>query len=264
MVESEKAAKMNKAKIGSPARATPSSAASTAAARKPFKGDPEKRKHETDGAEINRTDSSTRNKVIGLIYNGLAYRNTDPVEDVMAKAMEVEAAAFERFQGETPAYKEKMRSLFQNLKNKTNKELGRRVMSGDVPAKRFVVMSHEELKSAEQKEQDSKLEKENMLKAQVPMMEKSVTDALGCSRCGQRKVSYSQAQTRSADEPMTTFCECTVCGNRWKVSNLPRALMALPLLTPLVVVLLDGPTDEGYGFGRRVRVFLQPSPRRGT
>lgn len=28
-----------------------------------------------------------------------------------------------------------------------------------------------------------------------------------CGKCGQKKVSYSQAQTRSADEPMTTFCE---------------------------------------------------------
>jgi transcription elongation factor S-II len=41
---------------------------------------------------------------------------------------------------------------------------------------------------------------------------------LTCGKCGQKKVSYSQAQTRSADEPMTTFCECTVCGNRWKFS----------------------------------------------
>ena len=39
-----------------------------------------------------------------------------------------------------------------------------------------------------------------------------------CGKCKQSRVAYSQAQTRSADEPMTTFCECTVCGNRWKFS----------------------------------------------
>lgn len=29
-----------------------------------------------------------------------------------------------------------------------------------------------------------------------------------------------QVQTRSADEPMTTFVFCNQCGNRWKVSLL--------------------------------------------
>lgn len=39
-----------------------------------------------------------------------------------------------------------------------------------------------------------------------------------CGKCKFMKVAYSQAQTRSADEPMTTFCECMNCGNRWKFS----------------------------------------------
>ena len=31
---------------------------------------------------------------------------------------------------------------------------------------------------------------------------------------------FSQVQTRSADEPMTTFVLCNECGNRWKVSQI--------------------------------------------
>lgn len=30
-------------------------------------------------------------------------------------------------------------------------------------------------------------------------------------------IAYPQVQTRSADEPMTTFAYCNECGNRWKV-----------------------------------------------
>ena len=30
------------------------------------------------------------------------------------------------------------------------------------------------------------------------------------------KCTYYQLQTRSADEPMTTFVTCINCGNRWK------------------------------------------------
>ena len=42
------------------------------------------------------------------------------------------------------------------------------------------------------------------------------TDAFKCRKCGSRETTYSQAQLRSADEPMTTFVACISCGNRWK------------------------------------------------
>jgi hypothetical protein len=44
----------------------------------------------------------------------------------------------------------------------------------------------------------------------------STTDMFQCRKCKERKTRYYQMQTRSADEPMTTFIYCVVCGNRWK------------------------------------------------
>ena len=38
-----------------------------------------------------------------------------------------------------------------------------------------------------------------------------------CRKCHQRKTTYYQLQTRSADEPMTVFITCQVCGNKWRV-----------------------------------------------
>lgn len=35
-------------------------------------------------------------------------------------------------------------------------------------------------------------------------------------KCRTDKTTYYQLQTRSADEPMTTFVTCHECGNRWK------------------------------------------------
>jgi len=135
--------------------------------------------------------------------------------------------------------------------------LGPRVMSGEITAAQFVVMNHEELKSAERRKEDEKLHAENMKKAQVPMAEKSISDALRCGRCGQRKVSYSQAQTRSADEPMTTFCECTVCGNRWKVgrsrflvstfANNHSSLELSAMYSCHQILLLQQLFTDGYG-----------------
>jgi transcription elongation factor S-II len=140
-------------------------------------------------------------------------------QDILRVAIEVEEAAFKVYQPETSGpYKEKMRSLFQNLKNKSNPQLRRRVFNGEIAPARFVVMTHDELKSEERKAEDEKLMKENMDKAMVAQEERSVSSALRCGKCGQKRVSYTQAQTRSADEPMTTFCECLHCGNRWKFS----------------------------------------------
>jgi transcription elongation factor S-II len=211
--------------MGSPAPApTPSPVAAhavpppSAGPKKKFEGDPEKRKFDVDGVDIKRTDSNTRNQCIGLIYNGLAYRSTVSATEVMAKAVAVEQAAFTEYKGETPVYKKKIRSLFSNLKNKSNKELGVNVLGGKITPDKFVVMTDDELKSEDRRREEKEFEKENMRMAQVPMATKSVSDSLECGRCKKKMVSYTQAQTRSADEPMTTFCECMNCGKRWKVS----------------------------------------------
>ena len=37
-----------------------------------------------------------------------------------------------------------------------------------------------------------------------------------CGKCKSRKTTYYQLQTRSADEPMTTFITCMSCNNHWK------------------------------------------------
>ena len=42
------------------------------------------------------------------------------------------------------------------------------------------------------------------------------TDLFHCGRCGGKNCSYYQLQTRSADEPMTTFVTCLICGKKWK------------------------------------------------
>ena len=43
----------------------------------------------------------------------------------------------------------------------------------------------------------------------------ATTDMYKCFKCNKRKCVVSQYQTRSADEPMTTFVKCLVCENFW-------------------------------------------------
>jgi transcription elongation factor S-II len=42
------------------------------------------------------------------------------------------------------------------------------------------------------------------------------TDIFRCGKCRKNNCTYFQMQTRSADEPMTTFVTCLECGKRWK------------------------------------------------
>lgn len=37
-----------------------------------------------------------------------------------------------------------------------------------------------------------------------------------CRKCKSKKTEYYQLQTRSADEPMTTYVHCKECDNHWK------------------------------------------------
>ena len=44
----------------------------------------------------------------------------------------------------------------------------------------------------------------------------SITSEFICGKCKSSNCTYYQLQTRSADEPMTTFVSCQNCGKRWK------------------------------------------------
>lgn len=49
--------------------------------------------------------------------------------------------------------------------------------------------------------------------------ELATTSEFRCEACNERTTRFFQLQIRSADEPMTTFIECTTCHNRWKLDD---------------------------------------------
>jgi transcription elongation factor S-II len=108
-------------------------------------------------------------------------------------------------------YIEKLRTLIINLKD-TN--LLNNLLSKAVKAHEFVYMSHQELRPELWKSliEEKKIKDENMY---APKIEAS-TDNFICGKCKSKKCTYYQLQTRSADEPMTTFVTCLDCGNRFK------------------------------------------------
>jgi DNA-directed RNA polymerase subunit M/transcription elongation factor TFIIS len=47
-------------------------------------------------------------------------------------------------------------------------------------------------------------------------MDADYVGAFKCGKCKSTKTSYYQMQTRSADEPMTTYVTCLNCDKKWK------------------------------------------------
>lgn len=89
-----------------------------------------------------------------------------------------------------------------------------KLLNDEIQTSKLAFMSYSELYPDKWDKliEDKKLRLENKY---FPIIEAS-TDIFKCRKCKTNKCTYYQLQTRSADEPMTTFVTCIECGNRWK------------------------------------------------
>ena len=108
-------------------------------------------------------------------------------------------------------YVDRVRSIYFNLNNES---LLQQLADGTIKPHVVAFMTHQELrpekweKLIQEKIQRDKYKYETNIEA--------ATDTFKCRKCQSNKCTYYQMQTRSADEPMTTFVTCIDCGNRWK------------------------------------------------
>jgi transcription elongation factor S-II len=111
----------------------------------------------------------------------------------------------------THLYLDKLRSIYANLKNPA---LIAKITNKTLKPHEVAFMTHQEIvpEKWERLLSDKKIREENIY---APKIEAS-TDGFTCRKCKSKECSYYQLQTRSADEPMTTFVTCITCGNRWK------------------------------------------------
>jgi len=108
-------------------------------------------------------------------------------------------------------YLDRLRSIYINLKNT---EILEQIKNGTIQAHIIAFMSHQEMRPDKWKEliEDKIIKDKNKFETNV----EASTDTFTCRKCKSNKCTYYQMQTRSADEPMTTFVTCIECGNRWK------------------------------------------------
>ncbi|KAL4235738.1 Transcription elongation factor A protein 1 [Mactra antiquata] len=128
----------------------------------------------------------------------------------------IEDNIFNEFKNTDTKYKNRVRSRVANLKDTKNPDLRVNVLSGMIPADRIAKMTAEEMASDTMKTLRAKYTKESIDDHQMAKTSGTCTDLFKCGKCGKNNCTYNQVQTRSADEPMTTFVLCNECGNRWK------------------------------------------------
>ena len=114
-------------------------------------------------------------------------------------------------------YVNRFRSIYNNINPKLstcNKKLLSNLKKGKVSPRELAFMKHQEMSPKIWKELvDAKIKRDKNL-TEVDMS--AATDEFKCYKCQKRQCTYYQLQTRSGDEPMTTFITCLNCGNRWK------------------------------------------------
>lgn len=107
-------------------------------------------------------------------------------------------------------YLDRVRSIVINL----NQTVIEQINDGSVKPHVVAFMTHQELSPEKWKgliEAKTKRDK-NKFETKIS----AATDTFTCRKCKGNQCTYYQMQTRSADEPMSCYVNCILCGNRWK------------------------------------------------
>lgn len=120
-------------------------------------------------------------------------------------------------------YRQTFKKIYSNLWSNSNAKylwgevINRRILIKDIPD-----MKHDDLIELDdllkRDENKTNLLANDMVGVSKTDEEiKQMSDGLfTCGKCKSKKTTYYQKQTRSADEPMTSFVTCYNCNNRWK------------------------------------------------
>ncbi|XP_030543923.2 transcription elongation factor TFIIS [Rhodamnia argentea] len=172
-----------------------------------------------------KCNDSLRDKVRELLVEALSKVVSEADDDIKNEvnacdpirvAVTVESLMFEKMGRSNGTQKFKYRSIMFNIKDPNNPDLRRKVLLGEVKPERLITMTPDEMASDQRQLENHQIKEKALFDCERGGPPKATTDQFKCGRCGQRKTTYYQLQTRSADEPMTTFVTCVNCNNHWK------------------------------------------------
>jgi len=143
----------------------------------------------------------------------------DEQRDPVVLAGEIEAALAANFP-KKETYLGQARSVIYNLKDPKNPTFRFKLIVGffkpsDVPRLTAEDMASDE-KNAERAAQRKYAMEDIQSDWAIRNGQQRICGMFTCGKCKGTRTTYFQMQTRSSDEPMTTFVTCLTCNNRWK------------------------------------------------
>ncbi|CAI9087758.1 OLC1v1021050C1 [Oldenlandia corymbosa var. corymbosa] len=141
--------------------------------------------------------------------------------DPLNVAAMVETELFRAWGSCSRTNKAKYWSVMFNLKDDKNPDFRKKVLLGEFSPESISQLTAKDMASQARKlenEQIRGLPKFNHEILPAPESKGEGNSELQCRRCEFSATTYSQMQTRSADEPMTILVHCHNCDHNWKVS----------------------------------------------
>lgn len=115
-------------------------------------------------------------------------------------------------------YKQKMNSLVFTLKRNSETFLIERIKDKTIKTKDVAWLEPQDLWPGGPWDTLARERREKELKMDLihGRLEEDYAGMFPCVKCKSKRTTHYQLQTRSADEPMTTFVTCLDCDKRWK------------------------------------------------
>jgi len=170
--------------------------------------------------ECSKINNSVKNFLNGSVDRIASVQKLDEIIMNMTIAVKLESGIFEYtliystsnniMHTLMPAiYNDKVNDMCINIQK--NQTIAHRMISGEYNPQCVPFLKPSELNPQNweliiKKNELMEFKKNNM----------AATDIYKCFKCGEKKCKVRQLQTRSADEPMTTYVTCLVCGNVFK------------------------------------------------
>jgi transcription elongation factor S-II len=132
-------------------------------------------------------------------------------------AIKIENGLIKEFASRKAEYTNKSRTILANLMR--SEEFKKRIVSGELSAESIATMDPKEMQDEALKKKRDEMEQSivDAKRSDFMLANMNVKEGMyTCGRCKSKKTTFYEQQTRSADEPMTTFVNCIDCGHNMK------------------------------------------------